>query len=1249
MLLMTEGTSEQSSSAALKPSDFVHLHNHTFHSVLDGLTKIHDLVDKVKELGMEAAAVTDHGTMSGILDYYKTAKKAGIKPIIGIETYVATRSRFDRDPGKDKQRFHLTVLAMNNTGFHNLMKLSTRANLEGMYYKPRIDHDLLEELNEGLIVLSGCASGEIGVALKEDDYDRAREIAKWYKSIFGDRYYLELQDHGHPKSNTHWDVQAKINEGLIKLSKELDIEMVVTCDGHYLTHEYQDAHEILLCVGTGSYLSDEKRMSLKDFELHLTDPRDIIDHWGEEFPEVIRNTKKIADRCDVEIELGRILIPKYPLPDGENEHSYLLRLTYQGLLQRYNGASKEEAEKFDPDEIIPKLSDEVRERAEMELGVMGNMGYEGYFLIVQDFINWGKSQGIVFGPGRGSAAGSIVAYALNITDLDPLKYGLLFERFLNPDRISMPDIDVDIQDTRRDEVIEYCAKKYGEDHVSNIATFGKMFGRMAVRDVARVLEVPYAESDRLAKLVPPPNQGRHIPLSVSIKEDADLRNEYENNPTAKEVLDYAIQLEGTIRSHGVHACGVVIAPDTLANYIPLEMAQKGVVATQFPMGEVEELGLLKMDFLGLSNLTIINNAMRIIRKAYKKEINLSELPLDDKKTYELFQRGDTTGVFQLESAGMKRYLRGLKPTTFEDIIAMVALYRPGPMQFIDSFIRRKHGEEEITYLHSGMKNSLKNTYGILVYQEQFMQISKEWCGFTGGQADTLRKAVGKKKIDLMKKVKPEFVEGAVKVGGATKEIAETFWTQLEEFANYCFNKSHAACYGLIAYWTAYLKAHYPDAFMAALMTSDHDDTDRLAIEITECKHMGISVLSPDVNESFVEFAVVPNENKIRFGMSAVKGVGVGAVEEVLRAREDGPFTSVEDFARRVSTSKFNRKAWESLIKSGAFDDMGDRSDLLFNLDSITSFASKLQKEAASGQTNLFGMLGGDDAASVQSTLHLQKAPVKHDDKERLMWERELLGLYISAHPLDRYETYLSEQTQPLTQLVPEYDSRMMTVGGIISTVRTIVTKSGSKMAFVGIEDKFGEGEIIVFPNLYEKVGAKLVQDAVIRVSGKNSARDRDGNLGNESKLIADDIIAITDNDINGYESTGRKMDAPKISSAVKKERREAYRNQKNGVSPKSAVKNDAAKPQPKTHSAPVNVAPEIPASKLFVYIKDPNDHSRLVKMKSVCGENAGTTDVVLVLGEKEKSAMRLPFKVDANDSLLSQLKNTLGEECVVLK
>ena len=1232
------GSNSTQGQPALQPSDFVHLHNHTFHSVLDGLTKINDLVDKVKEFGMEAAAVTDHGTMSGILDYYKTAKKAGIKPILGIETYVAARSRFDRDPAKDKQRFHLTVLAMNNTGFHNLMKLSTQANLEGMYYKPRIDHDLLEELNEGLIVMSGCASGEIGVALKEDDYDRARDIAKWYKSILGDRYYLELQDHGHPKSNTHWDVQARINEGLIKLSKELDIEMVVTCDGHYLTHDHQDAHEILLCVGTGSYLSDEKRMSLKDFELHLTDPHDIIAHWGEEYPEVIRNTKKVADRCNVEIELGRILIPKYPLPEGENEHSYLLRLTYQGLLQRYNGASKEEAEKLDPEDIIPQLSDEVRQRAEMELGVMGNMGYEGYFLIVQDFINWGKSQGIVFGPGRGSAAGSIIAYALNITDLDPLKYGLLFERFLNPDRISMPDIDVDIQDTRRDEVIEYCAKKYGEDHVSNIATFGKMFGRMAVRDVARVLEVPYAESDRLAKLVPPPNQGRHIPLSVSVKEDADLRKEYENNPTAKEVLDYAIQLEGTIRSHGVHACGVVIAPDTLVNYIPLEMAQKGVVATQFPMGEVEELGLLKMDFLGLSNLTIINNAMRIIKKVYKEEIDLAHLPLDDKPTYELFQRGDTTGVFQLESAGMKRYLRALKPTHFEDIIAMVALYRPGPMQFIDSFIRRKHDEEPITYLHEGMRNSLENTYGILVYQEQFMQISKEWCGFTGGQADTLRKAVGKKKIDLMKKVKPEFVEGAVKVGGATREMAETFWTQLEEFANYCFNKSHAACYGLIAYWTAYLKAHYPDAFMAALMTSDHDDIDRLAIEITECKHMGLEVLAPDVNQSYVEFGVVPAAKQVRFGMAAVKGVGVGAVEEIIRAREaDGPFKSVEDFAKRVSTSKVNRKAWESLVKAGAFDALGDRSDLLFNLDTILAFASKLQKEALSGQVDMFAALGGD---KLMPSVELKASPVKYTSKEQLMWERELLGLYISAHPLDNYDAFFEEQTIPLHACTPQIDGQKVSVGGLVSTIRTIVTKAGTKMAFVGIEDKTSEMELIVFPRLYEQLGDSLQQDAVLKVSGTVNARDRDGNMTDEAKVIADEVNIVTDKELNEYQSHGRKMTAPKGRAAVKNKR--YPRKNANGAPAVTAAASAKAAPA-------ITAKPLEKLETVYVKVKNPSDRDLLVSLKKLCSQNPGQNDIIMILGEDKSNAIRLPFRVDAQRNLRAGLAELLGDECVKVK
>ncbi|MEP6710142.1 MAG: DNA polymerase III subunit alpha, partial [Candidatus Saccharibacteria bacterium] len=627
-------TSSVKGTVQLTPSDYVHLHNHTHHSLLDGMTKVDELVDRAKEFGMTAIAVTDHGTMSGAVEFYKAAKAVDLKPIIGIEAYVASRSRFDRDPQKDKARYHLILLAMNDVGYKNLMILSSKANLEGMYYKPRIDHDLLEEYNEGIVVLSACASGEVGERLRDDDYEGAKEIASWYKGIFGDRYYLELQDHGHPDSPASWDTQVKINGYLEKLSKELDIPCVVTSDGHYLDHSDQDAHEILLCVGTGAFLSDERRMSLKDFELHVTDPKEIIARWNKTNPEAVANTRLIADRCNVELELGGILIPTFPTPKGENEMTYLHKLVYRGLAWRYGTIDEAATKEISIKEAKTYLSPEILERAEFELGVIDNMGFNGYFLIVQDFINWGKDQGIIFGPGRGSAAGSIIAYALKVTDLDPLKYDLLFERFLNPDRISMPDIDIDIQDTRRDEVIAYCAKKYGEDHVANIVTFGRMAARAAVRDVARVLEVPYAEADRFSKMIPPPVQGRHIPLKKSIVDDADLKHEYETNPTAKRVFDYAVRLEGTIRSHGVHAAGVVIAPDVITKYTPVEMSQKGVVATQYPMGPIEDLGLLKMDFLGLSNLTTINNALRIIKKVYKNEIELSTIPLDDVRAQE---------------------------------------------------------------------------------------------------------------------------------------------------------------------------------------------------------------------------------------------------------------------------------------------------------------------------------------------------------------------------------------------------------------------------------------------------------------------------------------------------------------------------------------------------------------------------------------------------------------------------------------
>ena len=1239
----------------LVPSDFVHLHTHTYHSLLDGLTKIDDLVDNVKASGMEAVAITDHGTMSGAIEFFKEATSKGVKPILGIEAYVAARTRFDRDPSYDKPRYHLVLLAKNQIGWQNLCSLTTKAWVEGQYYKPRIDHDIMAEHSEGIICLSGCAGSEISESIRAGDFEKAKELANWYKSVYGEDFYLELQDHGHPECPNHWEVQKEINDGLFRLHEELDIPMVVTCDSHYLTHENQDAHEILLCVGTGSYLNDEKRMSLKEFDLFVTDPRDIIERWGKVDPEIILNTKRIAEKVNFEFEFGKILIPKFPLPEGEeSEKGFLDKLVFQGLGERYAGIPVDEVKKMTIPEIRKKLSKEVIERVDMELGVLDGMGYNGYFLIVQDFINWGKSQGIVFGPGRGSAAGSIIAYALHITDLDPLEYDLLFERFLNPDRISMPDIDVDIQDTRRNEVIQYCTDKYGIDRVANIATFGKMMAKNAVRDVARVLEVPYSEADRMAKLVPDPNQGRHIPLRVSLENDQDLKHEYETNPTAKTVYDFAMQLEGTIRNHGVHACGVVIAPDDLVKYLPLEMAQKGVVATQVPMGQVEDLGLLKMDFLGLKNLSIISTAQKIVKKTYGIDLDLSKLGLDDKKAYELLARGDSTGVFQLESAGMKRYLRELKPSKFEDIIAMVALYRPGPMSEIPKFIARKHGEEPVTYYEDHMENALKNTYGILVYQEQFMQISKEVCGFTGGQADTLRKAVGKKKIDLMKKMKGEFIEGAVKHSNADRGKVEAFWEHLEEFANYCFNKSHAACYALIAYWTAYIKAHYPDAFMAALMTADSDDTDRLAIEIAECRSMGIEVLGPDVNESFKDFAIVPHENKIRFGLLAVKAVGSGAVDAVLNARKaDGKFTSILDFAKRVNARQFNKKAWDSLIMTGAFDQFGTRSDLLFNLERIQEYGSKSQKEALSGQTDLFGFAGAEDMR-VESSIELINAPKQHTDKERLTWERELLGLYVSAHPLDRYVKYFEEQTQPLSQVQPNTDGQKATIGGIVIDVRTIITKSGTKMAFVKMEDKTSEGEVIIFPNLYSEISEKLKIDTVLKIEGEISARDREGNLKSDAQIIAETVSIITDEELENYESTGRRADGLKARKVpqTKTISQNISNMQKKEFTPKNNSSAVLNKPSEKSIPNPSRSAENYQAEKIqrvFVHIKNPSDHESLLSVKKICGKFPGMSEIILVLGEVEKSAIRMPFKVDSNSDLPKELVRLLGEDRVVLK
>jgi DNA polymerase-3 subunit alpha len=1211
-----------SSKAALKPSDYVHLHNHTQYSLLDGLTKIPALINRVKELGMDSVAMTDHGTMSGAIEFYKAANSGGVKPIIGMEAYVAPRTYQDRDPAKDRQYYHLTMIAMNNTGYQNLMRLSTIANLEGFYYKPRIDHDLIEKYSEGLIILSGCIGGEVGDALRQDQYDQAKQTAQWYKKIFGDRYYIELMDHGHPEHTAVWEEQKKVNTGLLKLAKELDIAAIVTCDAHYLMHEDQEAHEILLCVQTGAFLSDENRFSLKDFHLHVEDPNEIIKRWGKTHPELITNTKKIADQCDVNIELGKILIPKFPLPKGQTEKSYLEKLVWQGLAWRYGGKSRRASKALTILEAKKIISEKITERANYELHTINSMGFNGYFLIIADFINWGKDQGIVFGPGRGSAAGSIIAFALNITEIDPLEYDLLFERFLNPDRISMPDIDIDIQDTRRGEVINYCIEKYGKDHVANIVTFGRMAARNSVRDVARVLQVPYAEADRLAKMIPPPVQGRHIPLAKSLVENADLKSENDNNEQSSRIFDLAIRLEGTIRSHGVHAAGVVIAPDNIVNFVPLEAAQKGAIATQYSMFPIEELGLLKMDFLGLSNLTIIKNALRIIKRVYKKDIDIAKIPLNDQKTFGLFQRGETTGVFQFESAGMKRYLKELKPTEFSDLIAMNALYRPGPMQFIDDFIARKHGLREVVYEHPGLKAALGDTYGVLVYQEQFMQVSKEMCGFTGGQADTLRKAIGKKQRDTMAKMKTAFIEGMITHSKVTKEFAEQFWARMEAFADYGFNKVHSTPYAMIAYRTAYLKSNYPAAFMAALMTSDYDDTDRLAIEITECKKMGIDVLPPDVNESFHEFAVIPGENKIRFGMDAIKNVGHGTVEEILRAREKaGKFENIEDFCKEVDCHIVNRKSLESLAKAGAFDAFEDRSRIVNNLDIILSFANKLQKDSKSGQVDLFG--NNIEDTSMVLKLNWDDSLPEYPSSEQLIWERELLGLYLSSHPLSEYENFLSEKSLPFSEIKPALENITVDLGGSISDIREITTKTGSKMAFVRLAGMDGEIELVVFPKIYLEDPEIWKRDSVILARGKlSSGRANGRGGGDELKMLVDKAQSISPGKAKNYQPKGKPYELGKAKAARVRAGLNIDR-----VSAAAVIK-----------------------QRLYIRLENSENQPLLITLKEKLDGYKGETEVVLVTGPtSSKQIIKLPQTVEVNEESLRDLASVFGALNVVIK
>jgi DNA polymerase-3 subunit alpha len=1233
-----------SEKTAVKPK-FVHLHNHSHYSLLDGLQKVPGMLERVQELGMDAVALTDHGTLSGAIEFYKSAKKMDIKPIIGVETYVAPRGHLDKAGRQDANPYHLILLAENNVGYHNLMRLVSIAQLDGYYYKPRVDRALLAKYHEGLIALSGCLGGEVGTNIENNNLAEAEAVIRWYDQTFGHgNYFLELQAHEH-----QFELQKKANTALIELSRKTGVPMVVTADSHYSVPSEREAHEVLLCVQTVKELSDPNRMSM-EMELAISSPDELAERFAH-VPEALANTVKIAERCQVDIELGRILIPTFDVPPGfAGEREYLHHLCWQGLAWRYGGIPKEDISHITEDKARGLVDKSIVERLEFELAVIGRMGYDGYFLITADFINWGKNQGIIFGPGRGSAAGSIVAYAMNITDLDPIKYDLLFERFLNPDRVSMPDIDIDIQDTRRGEVIDYVTEKYGQERVAQIITFGTMAARNSVRDTGRVLGYPYEEVDRIAKLVPMPVQGRHVPLAVSVgliegkgeqKADAELVTEYTNNPRAQQLIDLAMRLEGTIRSNGVHAAGVVIAPEAIVNFAPLQRAQKGGISTQYEMHAVEELGLLKMDFLGLSNLTIINNTLRIIRKVYGQSLEIATIPLDDKTTFDLLSRGDTTGVFQVESAGMKRYLRELKPTVFDDVISMVALYRPGPIQWIDDFIERKHGRRKIEYLHPAMENALKSTYGVMVTQEQVMQISKEMCGFTGGQADTLRKAIGKKDPKLMAKIKSDFIEGAIKTVGADQKLMETLWEQLEAFAAYCFNKAHSACYALIAYQTAYLKAHYPAAFMAALLTSDFGNTDRIAIEVAECQRMGLTVLPPDVNQSFLEFAVVKDTDQIRFGLSAVKNVGTAPIEAILAARQEGgPFSSVEDFAKRVNAGVCNKKVWESLAKAGAFDSFlsGDRGLLLNNLDLVTAYAAKAQKNALSGQIDIFGSLGADED---QPALRLDPPPAPVSHREQLSWERELLGLYLSHHPLDDYAAYLADTCQSISTLTPDADGKVARVGGLVTSVRKITTKTGSTMAFVGLEDKSGVTELVVFPKAYEKSPQVYEPDNVIAAQGKVSARDREGRLTAEPKVMVD-AAKIIDYDLA---RAHRPLHGAPVSPAG---------------NPPAAKTEPARPPHPKTTTpsdasprvvqpAPAPAAPKTAAAPgvLILKLADLTNDQLLHDIKKILSAHSGQAEAFVLLGADSPKKIRLPFRVAISDELVAKLGELLGQGQVV--
>ena len=1078
----------------MSEKQFVHLHVHTEYSLLDGACRIDRMLDRLKELGQTAIAITDHGVMYGCVDFYKAAKKAGVKPIIGCEVYVATRSRFDKVNRIDGSN-HLVLLCKNETGYKNLIKLVSAGFIEGFYSKPRVDKELLEQHHEGLVCLSACLAGEIPQALLAGDYEKAKAAALYFNDLFGQgNFYIEIQDHG-------IDAQQQILPLLIRLARETGIPLVATNDAHYLRKEDSKMQSILICIQTGKTVQDADKLEFETDEFYLKSTEEMYDLFSIA-PDACENTVKIAEMCNFDFEFGVTKLPYFEAPDGMDNQVYFEKLCREGLVRRYGDV----------------VTDEMRERLEYEIGVIRRMGYTNYYLIVFDFINYAKQQGIPVGPGRGSGAGSLAAYCVGITNIDPIRYNLLFERFLNPERVSMPDFDVDFCYERRQEVIDYVNEKYGHDHVAQIITFGTMAARAAIRDVGRVLGMPYAQVDSISKMVP---MELKMTLNRALEVSPELKAQYEADPQVKELIDTAIKIEGMPRHASTHAAGVVITREAANEYVPLA-SNDGVPVTQFTMTTIEELGLLKMDFLGLRTLTVIKNAEEMVRRR-EPDFSMDNISYDDAATYDMLGRSETEGVFQLESTGMKQVLTGLQPKNLEDIIALISLYRPGPMDSIPTYLRNRHEPDKVRYKTPQLAHILDVTNGCIVYQEQVMQICRELAGFTLGQADLVRRAMSKKKHDVMEKERQHFVTGCA-ANGISEQAANDIFDDMSSFASYAFNKSHAACYAYVAFQTAYLKCHYPSEFMAALLTSVLDNTDKVIEYTGECQRLGIKVLPPSINVSDGGFTV--DGKSIRFGLNAIKNVGRNLIAAVVRERKEKPFTSLYDFCRRLHGQELNRRAAESLVKCGAFDETGvSRKAMLENVDAIFKSVETDVGRNVEGQLDLFSQLSGESAGTAGEDFHIED----HGEfplPELLKMEKEVSGLYLSGHPLDGYRQQIQKiGACRIADLMGEearrYDGKHVNIVCAVIKSKFMTTRSNTMMAFTNVEDLSGTMEIIVFPKVLADCRSALQDNAVVVINGRVSVKEEEN-----AKLVAEKITPIEEYSANGAAAPRPAQDKP---------------------------------------------------------------------------------------------------------------------------